>query len=167
MFLSVSIMRLLMVQRMAWDSRHAWQTLDLTCLCEFLATVRRQEFSRTGTTATRTNRYLWLQERVAASHLAVQKVKTTQNPADILTKAASREALKRHRKVIGLRHVEARRSSDLRVQRPIPNQLIFRGLQCQERVQAISSDPGTTEVVGSTGMRRIVMRTSLPLTSRS
>ena len=36
-------------------------------------------------------RYLWLQERVAATHLTVQKVRTTQNPADILTQAASRE----------------------------------------------------------------------------
>ena len=34
-------------------------------------------------------RYLWLQERVAAAHLTVQKVKTTQKPADILTRAAS------------------------------------------------------------------------------
>ena len=39
-------------------------------------------------------RYLWLQERVAASHLTAQKVGTTHNPADILTKAASRETLK-------------------------------------------------------------------------
>ena len=36
-------------------------------------------------------RYLWLQERVAAGHLSVQKIKTTHNIADILTKAASRE----------------------------------------------------------------------------
>ena len=55
-------------------------------------------------------RYLWLQERVAVSHLTIQKVKTTQNPADIITEAASRETLERHRKMIGLRHVEAHRS---------------------------------------------------------
>ena len=35
-------------------------------------------------------RYLWLQERVAAAHLSLQKVKTTHTIADILTKAASR-----------------------------------------------------------------------------
>ena len=57
-------------------------------------------------------RYLWLQERVATSHLTVQKIKTTQNPADILTKAASGETLERHRKKIGLRHVEAHRSQE-------------------------------------------------------
>ena len=55
-------------------------------------------------------RYMWLQERVAASHLTVQKVRTTGNPADIVTKAASRETLERHRKMIGLRHVEAHSS---------------------------------------------------------
>ena len=55
-------------------------------------------------------RYLWLQERVAAAHLTVQKVRTTQNPADIPTKAGSREALERHRKMSGLRHVEAHSS---------------------------------------------------------
>ena len=55
-------------------------------------------------------RHLWLQERVAATHLTVQKVGTTQNPADILTKAVSRERLERHRKKIGLRHVEAHSS---------------------------------------------------------
>ena len=54
--------------------------------------------------------YLWLQEQVAAAHLTVEKVRTTQNPADILTKAASRETLERHRKMLGLRHVEAHSS---------------------------------------------------------
>ena len=48
-------------------------------------------------------RYLWLQERVAAAHLTVQKVKTMQYPADILTEAASRETLERYRKMLGLR----------------------------------------------------------------
>ena len=52
-------------------------------------------------------RYLWLQERVAAAHLSVQKVKTTHNVADILTKAAGRETLERHKRTIGLRHVDA------------------------------------------------------------
>ena len=36
-------------------------------------------------------RYLWLQERVAAAHLTVQKVRTTQNPTDILSKAVTIE----------------------------------------------------------------------------
>ena len=40
----------------------------------------------------------------------VQTRYTTENPADILTKAASRETLERHRKIIGLRHVEAHSS---------------------------------------------------------
>ena len=31
-------------------------------------------------------RYLWLQERVAAKHLRLEKVRTDMNPADILTK---------------------------------------------------------------------------------
>ena len=35
--------------------------------------------------------YQCLQERVAAAHLSVRKVQTTQNPADILTKAGSRD----------------------------------------------------------------------------
>ena len=55
-------------------------------------------------------RYLWLQERVAAGHLSIQKIKTTHNIADILTKAASRETLERHKRTIGLRHVNAHSS---------------------------------------------------------
>ena len=47
-------------------------------------------------------RYLWLQERVAAAHLSVQKV--------ILKKAAGRETLERHKRTIGLRHVDAHSS---------------------------------------------------------
>ncbi len=31
-------------------------------------------------------RYLWLQERVAAKHLRLEKIKGELNPADILTK---------------------------------------------------------------------------------
>ena len=54
--------------------------------------------------------FLWLQERVAAAHLSVQKIRTTHNPADILTKAASRATLERHKKMLGLRHVEAHSS---------------------------------------------------------
>ena len=61
-------------------------------------------------------RHLWLQERLAAARLTVQKSRTTQNPVNILTKAASRETLERHKEMLGLRHVEklvaARRSSD-------------------------------------------------------
>ena len=36
-------------------------------------------------------RFLWLQERVAMKHLKVLKVKTTENPADVFTKALSAE----------------------------------------------------------------------------
>ena len=43
---------------------------------------------------------------MAAAHLSVQKVKTTHNVADILTKAAGRETLERHKRTIGLRHVD-------------------------------------------------------------
>ena len=46
-------------------------------------------------------RYLWHQERVAASHLTLQKAKATQDPADILIKAVSRETLEKHKKMIG------------------------------------------------------------------
>ena len=55
-------------------------------------------------------RSLWLQERVAAGHLSIQKIKTKHNTADILTKAASRETLERHKRTIGLRHVNAHSS---------------------------------------------------------
>ena len=107
--------------------------------------------------------YLWLQERVAASHLTIQQVKTTQNPTDNLTKAASRETLERHREMIGLR-LESLATDPVSESRCscapfVANQDRFRGLQCQERVQANSSESGTAEVVGSTGMRRIMMRT--------
>ena len=36
-------------------------------------------------------RYLWLQERVAAGHLSIQKIKTTHNIADILTHKGSKQ----------------------------------------------------------------------------
>ena len=55
-------------------------------------------------------RFLWLQERVSAAHLTVQKVRTTQNPPDILIEAASREKLERRRKMLGLRRVKAHSS---------------------------------------------------------
>ena len=61
-------------------------------------------------------RYLWLQERVAAAHFSVQKVKTTHNVADILTKAAGRETLERHTRAIGLRRVDANSSQELRLE---------------------------------------------------
>ena len=119
-------------------------------------------------------RYLWLHGRVAAPHLTVQKIKTTQNPADILTKAASRETLERHRKKIGLRHVEAHRSQkELRLESSATDPVQTRNeadtvvrhlwrtqimMTCRERVQWLnSSDSGTDEVVGSTGIRRIMM----------
>ena len=44
---------------------------------------------------------------MAASHHSVQKVKATHNSADILTKATDREALERHNRTVGLRHVDA------------------------------------------------------------
>ena len=106
------MMRLLMVQPMAWDSRHTWQTLDLTCLCKISVTVKWQKQSRPAED--------WDDKHAACglrceslhhiSQYRIQKVKTTQNLADIVTKAASRETLERHRKMIGLRHVEAHRS---------------------------------------------------------
>ena len=112
-------MRSLMVQRMPWDSRHTWQTLGFDMSLQiFSDSSAARAFASLGLGRQRhvQTRYLWLQERVAASHLTVQKVKTTQNAADILTKAASRETLERHRKMIGLRHVEAHRSqTDLRL----------------------------------------------------
>ena len=47
---------------------------------------------------------------MAAAHLSVHKVKTTHNIADILTKAAGRETLERHKRTFGLRHVDAHSS---------------------------------------------------------
>ena len=47
---------------------------------------------------------------MAAAHLSVQKVKVTHNIADMLTKAASRETLERHKRTIGLRHADAHSS---------------------------------------------------------
>ena len=68
---ALSIVRLLMVQLMARDSRHTWQTKDLKCPCNFSVTVRRQELSHPASLGRQRHvqtRYLSLQERVAASH---------------------------------------------------------------------------------------------------
>ena len=46
--------------------------------------------------------YLWLQERVAQSDLAVRKVAGETNPADLLTKGLAQELLKRHTKFSGI-----------------------------------------------------------------
>ena len=45
--------------------------------------------------------YLWLQEMVAAKFMALSKVKTEDNVADILTKPVSREVLDRHLEAMG------------------------------------------------------------------
>ena len=87
-------------------------------------------------------------------NLTVQKVRTTQNPAGIFTKEASRETLERQRKMLGLRHVEARGSLSLAAN-PV------RAQEC-----AICQDSGSAEIVGSNGVR-MVMVMSIPLTSRS
>ena len=47
---------------------------------------------------------------MAAGHLSIQKIKTKHNIADILTKAARRETLERHKRTIGLRPVNAHSS---------------------------------------------------------
>ena len=53
---------------------------------------------------------------MATAHLSVQMVKTTHNIADILTEAAGRETLERHKRTIGLRHVDAHSSQkELRI----------------------------------------------------
>ena len=86
-------------------------------------------------------RYLWLQERVAAARVSVRKVKGTQNPADILTKAASRETLERDRKMLGLRQVEAHSSQKgLRLEsldRKSNNQSV---LACERTQPSVSAD---------------------------
>ena len=41
-------------------------------------------------------RYLWLQERVALKHLKVLSVRTDDNPADLFTKALSRQVMDHH-----------------------------------------------------------------------
>ena len=40
--------------------------------------------------------YLWIQEEVAEGRLKVDKVGTTENPADILTKAVGRDVMLKH-----------------------------------------------------------------------
>ena len=46
--------------------------------------------------------YLWLQERVAQSDLAVRRVAGETSPADLLTKGLARELIKRHTKFSGI-----------------------------------------------------------------
>ena len=120
-------------------------------------------------------RHLWLQERVAAAHFTIQKVGTTQNPADILTKAASRETLERYRKMFGLRRDESHSSQkELRLGSLAANQcpkcapFVAKQLTCREREHVNSQDSGIAEVVGTTGMRKMMeVRMSLPWTSSS
>ena len=55
-------------------------------------------------------RYLWLQERVHAKHLSVEKVPGQHNVADILTKSTSAEVLERHMKSLNQVRREGRSS---------------------------------------------------------
>ena len=55
-------------------------------------------------------RYLWLQERVHAKHLSVEKVPGQHNVADILTKSTSAEVLERHMKSLNQFRREGRSS---------------------------------------------------------
>jgi hypothetical protein len=47
-------------------------------------------------------RFLWIQERVAAGHLLIRKIKGEDNCSDILTKAVNAATLERHSKTMGL-----------------------------------------------------------------
>ena len=73
---------------------------------------------------------------MAAAHLSVQKIKGAQNPADILTKAASRATLERHRKMLGQRGVEAHSSQ--------------RERERELRLQSLDRESGQPEL-GKTG----------------
>ena len=84
--------------------------------------------------------------------------------------------LERHRKIVtGSTQTltAARRSSDKGAWQLIQfghksASLVANQLTCRERVQVNSQNSGSAEVVGSTGMRMVmVMRMSIPLTSRS
>ena len=84
-------------------------------------------------------RYLWLQERVAAAHLSVQKVKTTHDIADILTKAAGRETLERDKRTSGLRHVDAHSSQkELRLESVEHNHPMFACAFSSDQAQQFS-----------------------------
>ena len=114
MFPSVKTMGSLMEQHMVWGLRTYMADLGFEMSLEIVSDslVARTFASRRGLGRQRhvQTRYLWLQERVAAGHLSIQKIKITHNIADILTKAASRETLERHKRTIGLRPVNAHSS---------------------------------------------------------
>ena len=45
--------------------------------------------------------YLWIQHRVRAGELAVEKVLGTENPADLMTKALAKESLEKYVHMLG------------------------------------------------------------------
>eukprot|EP00974_Lingulodinium_polyedra_P012462 1203738-Lingulodinium_polyedra.AAC.1 len=49
-------------------------------------------------------RYLWVQERIRKRELAVGRVSTEDNPADLLTKFVEEEKVKKHLAAMGVRH---------------------------------------------------------------
>ena len=51
-------------------------------------------------------RFLWLQERVAANHLKIVKIKGGDNMSDILTKASTAPVPEKHAKTMGLRRAD-------------------------------------------------------------
>ena len=51
-------------------------------------------------------RFLWLQERVAANHLKIVKIKGGDNMSDILTKATTAPVLDKHARAMGLRRAD-------------------------------------------------------------
>ena len=126
-----------MVQHTAWDLKAYMADLGFEMSLQILSdsSAAKAFASRRGSGRQRhvQTRFLWLQERVAAAHVSVQKVKGTLNPADNLTKAASRETQEKHRKMLGLRRVGAHSS------------------QRELRLESVDRESGEQPELGKTG----------------
>ena len=77
-----------------------------------LGMVHRQGLGRTRHIDVQ---YLWIQGEVMDEKLAVKKVRTEDNPADVLTKALKPEVMMGHTGGMGFRHESTRASAALAV----------------------------------------------------
>ena len=59
--------------------------------------------------------YLWIQGEVMEEKLSVKKVRTEENPADVLTKSLKPDIMRRHTEGMGFRHESTRASGALKV----------------------------------------------------
>ena len=71
-------------------------TFDGTVCTDASAAMRISFREGLGRTRHLDVQYLWIQEEVAEGRLKVDKVGTTENPADILTKAVGRDVMLKH-----------------------------------------------------------------------